>query len=60
MEQKLSSVKYGQKKKKHRKLRFNSYDKPIRHTKKQGHHFAEKCPFSQRYSFPSTDVRVRP
>ena len=28
-----------------------SYDKPSQHIKKQGHHFAEKCPYSQNYGF---------
>ena len=49
---------WTKKKNKHRKLRFNSCDKPIQHTKKQGHDFAEKCPSSQRYSFPSSHVRM--
>ena len=67
MEQKLHSVKYGhsgpssticKKKINHRKLRFNSYDKPIQHTKKAGTSFCEKCPSSQRYSFSSGCVRM--
>ena len=29
-----------------------SYDKPRQYIKKQGHHFADKCPYSQRYGFP--------
>ena len=33
-----------------------SYDKPRVHLKKQGHHFANKGPYSQNYSFSSSHV----
>ena len=33
-----------------------SYDKPRQYIKKQRHCFADKCPSSQRYGFPSSDV----
>ena len=35
-----------------------SYDKPRRHIKKQRHHFADKGPHSQSYSFSSSHVQV--
>jgi len=33
-----------------------SYDKPRYHIKKQRHHFADKCPYSQSYGFSSSHV----
>ena len=33
-----------------------SYDKPRQHIKKQRHHFANKGPYSQGYSFPGGHV----
>ena len=33
-----------------------SYDKPRQHIKKQRHHFADKGPYSQTYSFSSSHV----
>ena len=33
-----------------------SYDKPRQHIKKQRHHFADKGPSSQRYSFSSSHI----
>ena len=33
-----------------------SYDQPRQHIKKQRHHFADKSPYSQRYSFSSGHV----
>ena len=35
-----------------------SYDKPRQHIKKQGHHFAEKDPYSQTYVFSSSHVWI--
>ena len=35
-----------------------NYDKPRQHTKNQKHHFADKGPYSQRYSFSSRHVQV--
>ena len=35
-----------------------SYDKPRQCIKNQRHHFADKCPYSQSYSFPSSHVRI--
>ena len=35
-----------------------SYDKSIQNIKKQRHHFANKCPYSESYVFSSRDVRV--
>jgi len=35
-----------------------SYDKPRQHTKKQGHHFAYKSPYSHSYGFSSSHVRM--
>ena len=32
------------------------YDKPRQHIKKQGHHFADKCLYSESYGFPSSHV----
>ena len=37
-----------------------SCDQPRQHIKKQRQYFANKCPYSQRYGFSSTDVRVGP
>ena len=40
-----------------------SYDKPRQSIKKQRHHFADKCPYSQSYGFLGSshaDVRVGP
>ena len=38
-----------------------SYDKPRQHIEKQGHHFADKGPYSQRYGEQSSmGVRVGP
>ena len=34
------------------------YDKPRQHIKKQGHHFADKCLYSETYGFPSSHVRM--
>ena len=33
-----------------------SYEKPRQHIKKQRHHFADKGPYSQSYSFSSSQV----
>ena len=33
-----------------------SYDKPRQCIKKQGHHFADKSPYSQSYDFPSSHL----
>ena len=33
-----------------------SYNKHRQHIKKQGHYFANKCPSSQSYGFPSSHV----
>ena len=33
-----------------------SYDQPRQHIKKQSHHFANKCPYSQSYGFSSSHV----
>ena len=33
-----------------------SYDKHRQHIRKQGHHFADKCPSSQSYGFSSSHV----
>ena len=33
-----------------------SYDKTRQHIKKQRHHFADKCPYSQSYDFSSSHV----
>ena len=33
-----------------------SYDKTRQHIKKQRHYFANKCPYSQSYGFPSSHV----
>ena len=30
----------------------NSYDKPRQYIKKQRHHFADKCPYSQSWGLP--------
>ena len=43
------------------KLKDNSalrenYDQPRQHVKKQRHHFADKCPYCQNYSFSSSHV----
>ena len=35
-----------------------SYDKSIQNIKKQRHHFANKCPYSESYVFSSSHVRV--
>ena len=35
-----------------------SYEKPRQHIKKQGHHFADKGPYSQLYGFSSSHVRI--
>ena len=35
-----------------------NYDKPREHIKKQTHHFTEKSPYSQSYSFSSSHVRM--
>jgi len=35
-----------------------SYDQPRQHIKKQRHYFANKCPSSQSYGFPSSHVWV--
>ena len=44
---------------------MESYDQLIQHIKKQRHHFANKCPYSQIYGFSSSyiqmlDVKVGP
>ena len=46
------------------KLKDNSalrenYDQPRQHVKKQRHHFADKCPYCQNYSFSSSHVWMR-
>ena len=35
-----------------------SYDKSIQNIKKQRHHFANKCPYSESYVFSSSHVRA--
>jgi len=35
-----------------------SYDKHRQHIKKQGHHFADKCPSSQSYGFSSSHIQM--
>ena len=35
-----------------------NYDKPRQHIRKQWHHFADKGPHSQSYSFPSSHVQL--
>ena len=35
-----------------------SYDKPREHVKKQRHHFADKGPHSQSYSFSSSCIQM--
>ena len=35
-----------------------NYDKPRYHTKKQRHHFANKCPYSQSYGFSSSHLWI--
>ena len=42
--------------KRHLLLGKKSYDKPRQHIKKQRHHFANKGPSSQSYSFSSSHV----
>jgi len=35
-----------------------SYDKHRHHIKKQRHHFADKCPYSESYSFSKNHVQM--
>ena len=35
-----------------------SYDKHRQHIKKQGHHFADKCPSSQSYGFSISHIQM--
>ena len=44
--------------KRHLLLGRKDYDKPRQHIKKQGHHFADKCLYSESYGFPSSHVRM--